>query len=235
MRRVAERCVCLSGLLLSSLVALRGVSATHASAHARLATVRVPGDVQSASGRTIGHASGYLRFVLPVGWKVHPTTERGTTANLSLSLSPACTATLEVITEGIGIPSWPRPPASRAGGVIAAELQFAMAFWFYDRLPPEPLPIHFAGHRTTPRHSWAIGTPPPPEEEELQASEKRYGSPYVGVLRERLHAHDIWGGSRFGVRTTPGCNEHLPSREMLLSGLVEMVGTARMHVRIRLS
>jgi hypothetical protein len=156
------------------------------------------------------------------------------TGNLSLRLSPACTATVEVITQGIGVPSWPRSPASHAGGVIASEIQFAMAFWFYEMLPPEPPPIHFVARRTTPRRSWAIGTPPP-RGEELEASEKRYGSPYVGVLRERLQAHDSWGGVRFGVRGTPACNEHLPSREMLLSGLVEMLGTAHMHVRIRLS
>jgi hypothetical protein len=57
----------------------------------------------------------------------------------------------------------------------------------------------------------------------------------VGVLRERLQAHDIWGAARFGVRTTPACNEHLPSRQTLLSGLVEILGAAQMHVRIRLS
>jgi hypothetical protein len=233
MRRGAKRCVCLSGLVLSSLAVSHSVSATQASAHVRSVTVGVFPEVQSASGRTIGHASGYLRFPLPAGWRVGPATQQGTTANLSLRLSPACTATLEVTSE-TGVPSWPRPPASRAGGVIASEIQFVMASWFYEMLPPEPPTIHFAAHRTTPRRSWAIGTPPP-REEEPRASEGRYASPYVGVLRERLQAHHIWGAARFGVRTSPARNEHLPSRETLLAGLVEIVGTARLHVRIRLS
>jgi hypothetical protein len=230
--------VCLSGLL-CSLVVLYGVSAPQASAHTRFATLRAPGYGEgAASERTIHLASGHLRFALPAGWKLHRATEGGTTGNLSLSLSPACTATLEVTTVGIGVPSYPRPPASRAGGVIASEIQFEMAFWYYDPLPPEPPPIHFAAHLTTPRRSWAIGTSPPEAElrtpEELP-SEKRYGSPYVGVLRERLKAHDIWVGARFGARTTPTCNEHLPSREILLSGLVDMIRTAHMHVPIHLS
>jgi hypothetical protein len=206
---------------LTAAAVLACATAPPGQARSATMTVKLPHAVLERNGHAGPAVHGSVRLKLPAGWSARAATHHGTIGSITLTLSPACPASIEVQTN-IEVPERP----------MRAEIEDYLAFWFYAHKPPLPAANPKVAAETAPRRRWVLGTPPPASREVLPGeAPPTVRSPYFGVLVERLRKN-IWASAALGVRTTPECADALPGRAELQAALVRTLKTASFAARI---